>query len=84
MARPIPGGGASRSTTGARTGTLPYADGNHHCVAIERADIERTDDGTHHNRTGHDGPNQDRCASAANDDLCASNPAGSHGYGYTA
>ena len=79
-----PAGALQGPQRGRETGTHPYADGDHHCVAIERADIERTDDGTHHNSTGHDGPNQDRCASAANDDLCASNPAGSHGYGYTA
>jgi hypothetical protein len=63
------------SARGRETGTHTYAHGNHHCVATER---------THHDGPGHDGPNQDRCASAANDDNCASNHVGSHGYGYTA
>ena len=48
------------------------------------------DDSTHHNSTGHDGPNYDHSAShnhrasAANDDHCATDHIGSHGYGYAA
>ena len=68
---------------------------NHHRVADNgpdrySTDHYSTDDSTHHNSTGHDGPNYDHSAShnhrasAANDDHCATDHIGSHGYGYAA